>query len=88
MEDQLIEGERLVCSKHNKIAMKDGNGYMTNARGVNFQAVRTLPKGRPFASNMARPYIAVTGKNAQHMDVALILCWMAMARPMVTSAFA
>jgi hypothetical protein len=46
---------------------------IANARGVNFQTVRTLPKGRSFASHMARPYMAVTGKNAQHLDVALML---------------
>ncbi len=44
-----------------------------NARGVNFQTVRTLPKGSDFASHMARPYMAMTGKNAQHQDVELML---------------
>ncbi len=76
LADQLIEGERLVCSKYNEIVMKHGKGLCHkhgNHKRCDFQAVRTLPKRRAFASSMARPYMAMTGKNAQHLDVVLML---------------
>ena len=75
LADQLIEGERLVCSKYNEIVMKNGKGSYHkhgNRKRCDFQAVRTLPKRRAFASNMARPYMAMTGKNAQHSTNAVM----------------